>query len=68
MTRRDFELIAGVLADDRVRAMLHPQNHLELVDKFADALEETNERFDRGRFAHAATRGVDLHWAGVPMR
>ena len=50
MTRKDFENIAATL-----NANAAP---LELVLDFADMLEETNPRFDRGRFVAAAAQEV----------
>lgn len=53
MTRKDFELIAAVLRN----APLHTQGCAyvdELAEDFADALAETNPRFDRDRFLAAA--------------
>lgn len=57
MTRRDFQLIAGVLADcertageDRAAsAIVH-----YAAERFARELAGTNERFDGGRFMRAA--------------
>ncbi len=54
MTRRDFQLIAGVLAETR---NIEETSRVLYVDAFARALEGTNPRFDRGRFAAAC--GVD---------
>ncbi len=64
MTRRDFELIAGTLANQREYIKSHPAhtepekklmlavNHLMAVD-FANALRQTNPRFDTDRFLKA---------------
>lgn len=48
MTKKDFELIAGVLADVHKKG-----NKICVVELLADALAETNPRFDRGRFLTA---------------
>lgn len=60
MTRRDFQLIADVLAEARVALRLDPVTHTALVWRFADALAQTNERFDPGRFETAAVREVAM--------
>ncbi len=54
MTRRDFQLIAGVLAETR---HIEETSRVLYVDAFARVLAETNPRFDRGRFARAC--GID---------
>jgi hypothetical protein len=53
MSRKDFQLIAEVLATE-------PETHtrLRLAVAFADRLARTNGRFDRARFLRAA--GADL--------
>lgn len=56
MTRRDFEMIAEVIAE---RVRLHEHRTLrvttlhELALDFADRLRATNPRFDRDRFMAA---------------
>lgn len=57
MTRKDYELIACVLRTAPIDGQtgLPP---LDLVWAFADALAETNPRFDRQRFITAACAGV----------
>lgn len=49
MTRRHFALIAGVLR----RFSLSVEQKSALAHAFADALEDTNERFDSARFLEA---------------
>ncbi len=53
MTRRDFQLIAGVLAETR---NIEATSRDLYVRAFADALKSTNPRFDRGRFERACLR------------
>jgi hypothetical protein len=67
MTRRDFELIAAVIAGQAVipharvgRTSVYTTNvfksdraHAAFASMMADALAETNPRFDRGRFIAA---------------
>lgn len=53
MTRRDFQLIAGVLAETR---NIEATSRELYARAFADALVSTNERFDRERFLRAALR------------
>lgn len=60
MTKKDFELIAGVLRDTEAITL---KSHWDavwkdrdrLAEAFADALATTNPRFDRERFIAAAT-------------
>ena len=53
MTRKDYELIAGVIKAQREK--MH--NETETVDEvalaMAEALEDTNDRFDREKFLTA---------------
>jgi len=49
MSRKDFELIAQVLKEQKVA--------LECVKAMAHALATTNTRFDYWRFVHAAYHG-----------
>lgn len=53
MTRRDFQLIAGVLAETR---NIETTSRELYARAFARALESTNPRFDSGRFLQAALR------------
>ncbi len=53
MTRRDFQLIAGVLAETR---NIEKTSRELYAAAFADALRSTNDRFDRERFLAAALR------------
>jgi hypothetical protein len=57
MTRKDFELIAGILSNSAQSHALNPFTGEclfgELVRDFADALQATNPRFDRARFIKA---------------
>ncbi len=53
MTRRDFQLIADVLAETR---NIEATSRDLYVRAFADALKSTNERFDHERFIAAAMR------------
>lgn len=53
MTRKDFELIAEI-----VRTTF-PNNYnlrVNIAERFADRLAETNPRFDRERFVEACVR------------
>ena len=65
MTRKDFELIAGVLAEAATQNKLdgpYETDYLngkrdavrEIAEKFADRLGDTNLRFDTDRFLKAA--------------
>jgi hypothetical protein len=65
MTRKDFELIAGVLADASTKNNLdgpYVTEYLagkwdairEIAEAFADRLGDTNPRFDIDRFLQAA--------------
>lgn len=57
MTRKDFILIA-----DHVGPLLSPQAHITV----ADALEETNPRFDREKFLKRANKAwEDKHLAAI---
>lgn len=63
MTKRDYELIAGVLRDTEVVAKKSAwdsnwRNRDRLNVAMADALEGTNPRFNRERFL-AACEGRD---------
>jgi hypothetical protein len=50
MTRKDYQLIAGVLKDSQVR---NQTATLALTVRLADALALENPRFDRARFLTA---------------
>lgn len=54
MTRKDFELIAGVLASLDPDVLTNEQ-HQWIAEAFADRLAETNPNFDRERFMAAAS-------------
>lgn len=57
MTRKDFILIA-----DHVGPLLSPQAHITV----ADALEETNPRFDRKKFLKRAIKAwEDKHLVSI---
>lgn len=67
MTQKDFELIAGVLRKTRPSetAVVGTPNRTQAdaewtntVEQFADALEDTNPRFDRDRFVAACQKGA----------
>lgn len=54
MTKKDFQLIADVLR--RLRDDLDhlgEDDHKYITDAFANALDRTNDRFDRDRFIAA---------------
>lgn len=53
MTRRDYELIARVLARARGPGGLYSEDVDTLARDMADALASTNPRFDRERFLAA---------------
>lgn len=58
MTRKDFVLIAEVLkklGQDEAHCFDSHADRIAIADRFADALRQTNESFDRGRFMEAAT-------------
>lgn len=57
MTRKDFELIAGVLKDNRTMTLDDGLFDF-LAKKFAFALATTNPGFNRDRFLRAA--GVEV--------
>lgn len=53
MTKKDYELIAEVIA---VRCKRYPYYNgvdVELINELADALQAENDRFDRERFLTA---------------
>ena len=55
MTRKDFQLIADTLKASKPKSEVSQPlaNWMMTVDRFADALAETNPRFDRDRFINA---------------
>jgi uncharacterized protein (DUF362 family) len=57
MSKKDFVLIAGVLAASRDCAAVDPLTLRLLALNFADALADTNVRFDRDRFLNACKVG-----------
>jgi hypothetical protein len=61
MTRRHFELIAAVIADNR-EAFTSNTRHARFAGAMADALARTNDRFDRERFILAA---MPRAWVGT---
>ena len=59
MTKKDFELIAGVLKALRLDKVEHDQMSVQqlkyvIVDDFAKALAKTNPRFDWKKFIEAS--------------
>ena len=52
MTRRHFVLIADVLRE----ATLTPKQRDDLAERFADACQRENPRFDRSRFLAAVEK------------
>ena len=55
MTKKDFELIAGVLRDFDFAEGISPETtRLLLAEDFAAKLATTNERFDAERFIKAS--------------
>jgi|TARA_R100001082_G_C4351900_1_gene154924 hypothetical protein len=54
MTRKDFQLIADVLYDHKVKGIFTIN---DLVEAFAEKLKPTNPRFDEGIFNKRATKG-----------
>jgi hypothetical protein len=61
MTRRDFELIAQLIAASRSRFKSNTA-HARYAGDVADALRWTNDRFDRSRFVMAA---MPAAWVGT---
>lgn len=55
MTKKDYELIAGVIRSIGVNGI--ESDRVDMAQAFARALEDTNPRFDRDRFLAAC--GVD---------
>ena len=55
MTRKDFDLIANVLAECHrtSRNRVDQSNVDHVIEEMADALVKTNPRFDRERFVTA---------------
>ena len=53
MTKKDYEIIAGVLSQFSV---LYPIDKDVLVKRFCDALGQQNERFEAEKFKAAADR------------
>ena len=69
MTKRDFELIARVVkqvGEDGALAMDSAGDRIALAEQFADALAETNPRFDRARFVEASTFAEDREEVADP--
>lgn len=59
MSRKDFELIANVIAEYRSEAPGRDRKEnagSEIASRFADALQATNPRFDRARFLKACAK------------
>lgn len=60
MSRKDFEAIAAAVDSVLSQPSFSPANYLSLkaslVDGLANALSESNPRFDRGRFIRACFR------------
>jgi hypothetical protein len=56
VSRRDFEMIARVI---RTLGEFHAFERETIAEHFADALAETNPRFDRERFLRAGEAGMD---------
>lgn len=58
MTKKDFEFIAGVLAEMESRTCESPRNVQQAISNtvflFAAELEKTHPRFKRGLFENAA--------------
>lgn len=62
MTRQDFELIADTLAGliaDGAHCFDDCDDVSVIVERFAGALAQTNERFDRQRFTQYINKKVD---------
>jgi hypothetical protein len=53
LTRKDFETIARNLRDGQPRSAELQWGYEQAVDAVAQALQEINPRFDRGRFLAA---------------
>lgn len=51
MTRKDFELIAGIVKE--MTAQDYPQDRKDKAELFAQALAGTNDRFNRETFLKA---------------
>lgn len=57
MTKKDYELIAGILNDQiHAETTTFGRETVQMIaQRFADALGNTNYRFDRERFLSAVT-------------
>ena len=56
MTKKDFQLIAGVLSSlctDAAQCFDDEADRRAIAQRFADALGDTNPRFDRAKFLDA---------------
>lgn len=60
MTKKDFVLIAEVIAASTVTANLTETQREDLALNFAGALRRTNERFDAVRFLAASVGEKDI--------
>lgn len=60
MTKKDFQLIAGVLASTPLRYDNPEHARLRLAEEFARALSEGNSRFKRDLFIQAAMGQVSV--------
>ena len=58
MTRKDFQLIAGVINDMIGEGHLSYNDAIMVAYRFESALADTNEQFDRKRFYEAATKSL----------
>lgn len=53
MTKKDYELIAEVIAKQNKRYPYYNALMIETVNELSDALKEENDRFDKARFIEA---------------
>ena len=58
MTRKDFELIAGVINGMIEDGTLNYSDAIAVACRFEEALVDTNVRFDRKRFYQASTEAL----------
>ncbi len=65
MTRKDYELLAVILADALSAKRLHANQAAAIIKDFAKGLNPTNPRFDEARFIDAVmARWVEIaYWS-----
>jgi hypothetical protein len=62
MTRKDFQLIASILREAAERHIIEPGSYTQswLVERFTEALYNTNPQFNASRFRHACLGNITV--------